>query len=979
MASPVMKSTTNWADESADLSPDWSPSAAPAIPGDDHFTLEASAVESHQAPQEEHLPTGMGAPQTFCVYVGGLPYSATEDELGFFFLDNNVTPIGVRIINDRETGKSKGFGYLDFETEADYEAALSMSGATFGGRTIRVSAEEHRREPRRRSREPRGPRREDREYRRGGGRDSYRESDRSFREGLERSSTAEEPEHHERKKLELKPRSRPMAELHEDAAGRQRASIFGNAKPRDEAEYQRRRAEREERFGNTSSNNGEAKQAETKQQRSVGSTRAAPSEASSASPRKGGLSKGKGGKGRQPSGDSKSNWRGKGGRTASPKAPEVAHKEPRVRTVDTGPKKVKGALANAFAGLSDSESESDSEDESGMAVQTVEECMNYSQDHFIGPGTFPRPPSGGSSWSSKQNGFWDTLVGNAPTVGVSSGRLQILGGSISANNAIVTRIDIQIDPSRQRGGGGDLRVGTFTVKPAEGIFESETCHLSSPRPSRLVGFNPSGSVVQTCTVSPPLYLPPGHHVGIWLTDKQGVLAIPYQKTLGIMDDEDAQQGHWSSVSSQDVVPGRAINVKRHFKRKGCWRAYLQSVQNVQREGNGATRRSSQEKKRSYDEYMNNGKRRETIVKNHVESTATAAPILEELQCQDDVERERRSVEVKWGPRMAPEVRCMMSGKSRWPSGRHILALPPLLAFPWLAWRLLSGPPEAVSIIDRAVSLQLGPDRRPPWTAYLSRLFWSGTVPTGMGGAIARINIPLVVKEEGRWALWMANGTLVRQGGSDLSWNIQSLFLWDRTYYNRSPSRGDASTADLIAGRTGKSSNAVKAGLQSGTVMLVGDAVAQTLMGTEAYSPERSARFALVGCTLHGPYFFLTFRQLDRYFGPAVNIRTILAKTAAAQVGVFPIYLVALFAYLGALDGVSSIRDNVAQKAPEAFMAGCGFWPVANIFGFKFLSRGIQMELVFCISPNTLGLSSEAVLPCPKFLAYIIAAALVQWV
>ncbi|EER10776.1 hypothetical protein Pmar_PMAR000820 [Perkinsus marinus ATCC 50983] len=58
------------------------------------------------------------------------------------------------------------------------------------------------------------------------------------------------------------------------------------------------------------------------------------------------------------------------------------------------------------------------------------------------------------------------------------------------------------------------------------------------------------------------------------------------------------------------------------------------------------------------------------------------------------------------------------------------------------------------------------------------------------------------------------------------------------------------------------------------------------------------------------------------------------KTAVAQVVVFPVYVVALFAYLGFLDGAPSITDNIAHKAPQAFVAGCGFWPVANMFGFK---------------------------------------------
>ncbi|KAF4756448.1 hypothetical protein FOZ63_003091, partial [Perkinsus olseni] len=884
MASPVIKSTTNWADESADLSPDWSPTAAPDIPGDDHFSLEGPAGDAaaphHQ--EEEHLPTGMGAPQSFCVYVGGLPYSASEDELGFFFLDRNITPVGVRIIMDRETGKSKGFGYLDFETKEDYEAALQMSGANFGGRTIRVSAEEHRREPRRRSREPRGPRRDDREFRRGG-RDSFRESDRSFRESFERSSTTEEAEHHERKKLQLKPRTKPLEEMHEDAAGRQRSSIFGNAKPRDETEYQRRRAEREEHVGTkapapapAASNAEDRKDTAEPKHRSGGSTRATPSEASSASPHRAGKGA-KGGKGdRHSSGDAKSgSWRGKA-RDAAPakKSPEVAQREPKVRTVDTGPKKVKGALTNAFAGLSDSESDTrlfciscytttfppleyyppkpcvwqsdiiqqllgggfslllllpsvavfkdrtvsrvttynvqllladllillhhveammstielgDSTVVAAYAVCPVSELIGTSKVAatttiagrssavalvVVRPAVIIAFIVSSSlaivalefirtSWSTKQGGFWDSLVGNAPSVGVSSGRLQILGDTISANNAMVTRIAIQVDPSRQR--GGDLRVGTFAVKPAE--------------------------------VSPPLYLPPGQHVGIWATGHRSVLGIPYEKTLGIMDDENGREGHWSSIPGQEVLPGREISLKRHFKRKGCWRAYLQAVQGVPQQQPSRPRRNL-EKKRSYDQYMSSGKRVDSCEPPPV-------PIVEKLKCADDVERERLSVENKWCPKMMSSVPSSIVEVSmpalKWSQPlRLLLTIPPLLAFPWLGWRLLSVPPEPVLLIDGIVSNQLGLDRRPSWSASLSRLFWSGIVPTGTGGATARVSLPLLVRDGSRWALWTAHGTFTRHGGSDLSWRIQSLFLWDRTYYNRSPSRGDSSTADLIA-------------------------------------------------------------------------------------------------------------------------------------------------------------------------------------
>lgn len=179
-----------------------------------------------------------------------------------------------------------------------------------------------------------------------------------------------------------------------------------------------------------------------------------------------------------------------------------------------------------------------------------------------------------------------------------------------------------------------------------GIFESETCYLSSRQASQLVNFDPTVSAVQMCIVSPPVYLPPGHHVGIWTIGSRSVLAIPYEKTLGIMDDENLREGHWSSIPGQEVIPGRGISLKRHFKRRGCWRAYLEAVQSVSQH----SRRSS-EKKRSYEQYVSSGKRVDAC------EPPPPIPIVERLTYEDDVERERRSVEIKWGPKMAPELQC----------------------------------------------------------------------------------------------------------------------------------------------------------------------------------------------------------------------------------------------------------------------------------------------------------------------------------
>ena len=99
--------------------------------------------------------------------------------------------------------------------------------------------------------------------------------------------------------------------------------------------------------------------------------------------------------------------------------------------------------------------------------------------------------------------------------------------------------------------------------------------------------------------------------------------------------------------------------------------------------------------------------------------------------------------------------------------------------------------------------------------------------------------------------------------------------------------------------------------------------------------KRSTRWAVAGLTLHGPYFFFGFRKVDKYFGAVTSMVTVAKKTAAAQFILFPPYLVALFGYMGAMEGITDIGGKIRQKVPEAFMGGCVYWPVANGLNFAF--------------------------------------------
>ena len=73
------------------------------------------------------------------LYVGGLPYSTTESEMSEAF-GQAGTVVSTAIITDRETGRSRGFGFVEMESDEEAAAAIEMwNGKEFGGRTLTVN------------------------------------------------------------------------------------------------------------------------------------------------------------------------------------------------------------------------------------------------------------------------------------------------------------------------------------------------------------------------------------------------------------------------------------------------------------------------------------------------------------------------------------------------------------------------------------------------------------------------------------------------------------------------------------------------------------------------------------------------------------------------------------------------------------------------------------------------------------------------
>ncbi|MBC7528727.1 MAG: RNA-binding protein [Chthonomonadaceae bacterium] len=73
------------------------------------------------------------------IYVGGLPYSATESDLeNLFAAHGNVASASV--ITDKYTNQAKGFGFVEMSTDAEADAAISaLNGSMMGGRSLTVN------------------------------------------------------------------------------------------------------------------------------------------------------------------------------------------------------------------------------------------------------------------------------------------------------------------------------------------------------------------------------------------------------------------------------------------------------------------------------------------------------------------------------------------------------------------------------------------------------------------------------------------------------------------------------------------------------------------------------------------------------------------------------------------------------------------------------------------------------------------------
>jgi len=78
------------------------------------------------------------------LYVGNLPFNTTDSDLEEAFGVHGAIA-SANVITDRETGRSRGFGFVEFENESDAQSAqAALDGQDFEGRTLRVNEAQER-------------------------------------------------------------------------------------------------------------------------------------------------------------------------------------------------------------------------------------------------------------------------------------------------------------------------------------------------------------------------------------------------------------------------------------------------------------------------------------------------------------------------------------------------------------------------------------------------------------------------------------------------------------------------------------------------------------------------------------------------------------------------------------------------------------------------------------------------------------------
>lgn len=91
--------------------------------------------------QREYIPIALGVFMATSIYVGNLPWSATETTVSDLFSAHGEV-LSVKLITDRDTGRARGFGFVEMNEGDAQNAIAALNGKELEGRALRINLAE---------------------------------------------------------------------------------------------------------------------------------------------------------------------------------------------------------------------------------------------------------------------------------------------------------------------------------------------------------------------------------------------------------------------------------------------------------------------------------------------------------------------------------------------------------------------------------------------------------------------------------------------------------------------------------------------------------------------------------------------------------------------------------------------------------------------------------------------------------------------
>ncbi|KAI7748848.1 hypothetical protein M8C21_024935, partial [Ambrosia artemisiifolia] len=106
------------------------------------LTVNKAAAKGSRPVRVER--TSLNSGPSYTMYVGNLPWDTDGERLEHIFREHGKV-VNARIVYDRESGRSRGFGFVSMSSESEMNAAIeTLDGQSLGGRAIRVNVAEER-------------------------------------------------------------------------------------------------------------------------------------------------------------------------------------------------------------------------------------------------------------------------------------------------------------------------------------------------------------------------------------------------------------------------------------------------------------------------------------------------------------------------------------------------------------------------------------------------------------------------------------------------------------------------------------------------------------------------------------------------------------------------------------------------------------------------------------------------------------------